>query len=260
MYQKHILRPIAAILVAVVAIVGLSGALPAFAQTDAQPTPVPMPIAPGSFPENTITVSGIGTASGEPDVAFIELGVEMSNADLATAYAEAAETMQQVIAALADYGIDRDDIRTSSVNGYPQDVYNPETGMPGDRTYRVSNIVRITVRNVADVEPVINEAVNAGANSIYNFNFGILDTETLEEEARLEAVSNARSRAEQLADALGVTVGRPVVISESYGQSNPVLPYERGLGGGGFDMASSMPVASGLLDVTVQILVTFELQ
>ena len=254
------LRPIAAILVAVVAVLGLA-ALPAFAQDTVQETPVPMPIAPGAFPENTITVTGLGTASGEPDVAYIELGVEMANADLATAYAEAAETMQQVIAALVDLGIDRADIRTSSVNVYPQDNYNPETGQPTDRTYRVSNTIRITVRNVEDVEPVINTAVNAGANSIYNFNFGILESEALEQTARQNAVENARARAEQLAAALGVTVGRPVVISESYGQSSPPIPFYGRGGGAAYDMAASnLPVESGQLDVSVQILVTFELQ
>lgn len=258
MQFKPMRRSIAVVVVAVAAVAGLVTALPAAAQADPQPTPAPVVLAPSQFPQNTITVTGIGTASGEPDVAFIELGVEMSDADLANAYAEAAETMQQVIAAVVDYGIDREDIRTSSVNVYPQDVYNPETGMPGNRTYRVSNIVRIAVRNVADVEPVINAAVNAGANSIYNLNFGIQDTEALEEAARLDAVANARSRAEQLAAALGVTVGSPVVISESYGQSNPVMPYGRGAG---LDMAaSSMPIESGQLDVTVQILVTFELE
>jgi len=260
MSYKRTLRPIAAILVAVVALVGLTAALPTLAQENAQETPVPMPIAPGAFPENTITVTGLGTASGEPDVAYIELGVEMANADLGAAYTEAAETMQQVIAALVDLGIDRSDIRTSSVNVYPQDNYNPETGQPTDRTYRVSNTIRITVRNVEEVEPVINTAVSAGANSIYNFNFGILDSEALEQTARQSAVENARARAEQLAAALGVTVGRPVVISESYGQSAPPIPYGRG-GGAAYDMAaSSLPVESGQLDVSVQILVTFELQ
>lgn len=259
MLKQRLTRPIAAILVAAVAVFGLAGALPALAQSDMQPTPVPMPMAPNTFPENTITVTGIGTASGEPDVAYIELGVEISNADLGSAYAEAAETMQQVIADLVDYGIAREDIRTSSVNVYPQDNYNPETGQPGDRTYRVSNTIRITVRNVDDVEPVINTAVSAGANSIYNFNFGILDTEALEESAREAAVSNARERADQLASALGVSVGRPVVISESYGTSAPPIPYARG--GAAYDtVQSSMPVETGQLDVSVQILVTFELQ
>ena len=83
MSQQRMRRPIAALIVAIVAVVGLVGALPSLAQDDLQPTPVPMPIAPGSFPENTITVTGLGTAFGEPDVAYIELGVEMTNSDLA---------------------------------------------------------------------------------------------------------------------------------------------------------------------------------
>jgi uncharacterized protein YggE len=257
MFRSQLTRTLGLTLAAAAVLVATVAALPAVAQDTVQ-TPVPQPVMPEQFPENTITVSGIGTASGEPDVAYIELGVETMNADLATAYAEAAETMQQVNRALIDLGVDAADIRTSSVNIYPQEQYNPETGAPGERTYRVSNTLRVTVREVTMVEQVIGTAVGAGANSIYNFNFAIEDVNALEQQAREVAVANARERADQLAAALGVSVGRPVVISEAYGGgTQPPLPYGRGGGGVAMDAATSFPIQPGQLDVTVQILVTF---
>jgi uncharacterized protein YggE len=246
------------VIAVVAAAVALVGLLPTFAQAQEPPlTPVPEFPEPGNFPVNTITVTGIGTASAEPDTAYLELGVEIVNEDLAAAYTEASDKLTQITAALVDLGIDANDIRTSSVNVYPQDQYDQNGQMSG-RTYRVSSTLRIKVADVSMVSDVIDTAVNAGANTIYSFNFAIEDTAGLEEQARQQAVANAKDRAQQLADALGVTVGNPVVISESYGSQTPPIPYASG---GGYDMAvaqsASLPVASGQLDVTVQILVTF---
>jgi len=244
--------------VLVIAILALAGVATSASAQDL--TPVPSMPAPADFPTNTLTVTGIGMAAGEPDIAYIDLGVETMDASIATAFATAADTMQNVISALSEAGIAREDIRTSAVNIYPQDNYDPQTGQPTDRTYRVSNTLHVTVRDVTMVETVINTAVNAGANSIYNFAFGIEDTAALEEQARQAAVANARLRADQLAAALGVTVGRPVVITESYG-GNPVPPIPYGYGGAAMDVAqSSLPVETGQLNVTVQILVTYSIQ
>ncbi len=247
------------VLTAILVAVGALGVAVVSAQEITPMPPGPGDIRPADFPANTITVTGIGNASGEPDLAYVELGVEMMNADLATAYAEAADTMQNVIQALVDAGVDRTDIRTSSVNIYPQDQYDPETGMPTDRTYRVSNTVRVTVRDVSMVESVINAAVNAGANTIYSFNFAIDDSVALEQQARISAVENARQRATELGQALGVTIGRPVVISETYGAFQP-FPID-GRGGAMFDAAqSALPVSPGQLEISVVITVTFSIE
>ncbi|MFO7320586.1 MAG: SIMPL domain-containing protein [Chloroflexota bacterium] len=255
MSTKAIIRPLAIVTIAVFAVAGLFTALPALAQ---EVTPVPPVVNQSQFPANTVTVAGIGVASGAPDIAYIELGVEMVEPELADAYSQAAGAIQAVIDALVDLGIAEEDIRTSSVNIYPQEQFNPQTGEPGERTYRVSNILRITVRDVSMIESVISTAVDAGANTIYNFNFGIDNSVELEQQARLDAVANARERAEQLASAVGASVGDAIVISESYGNYQPLQPYGRG-GAASMDVAA-MPIAPGQLDVTVQVLVTFTLE
>jgi uncharacterized protein YggE len=207
---------------------------------------------------NTITVTGLGSAYGEPDVAYVELGVEIVDADLATAFSQTSDQMNSVITAVTALGIERSDIQTTGINVYQEERYDPQTGPTGERVYRVRNIVRITVRDTAQIEAVINDAVNAGANTIYGLTFGILEVDALEQEARLSAVANARARAEQLAAALGVTVGQPVAIRETLG-SEGISPIGRFQGGGGLDMASAAPVSEGQLQVSVQIEVTFAL-
>lgn len=207
------------------------------------------------YPQNTITVSGFGTAFGEPDVAYIELGVELVQENLAEAYASSASTVNDVIAAVIAAGVDRADIQTTGVNIYPEDRYD-QSGSVSSRVYRVRNTVRVTVRDIANVEQVIGDGVNAGANTIYNLTFGIADPSTLEQDARVQAVENARSRAEQLAGALGVSVGAPVTIVEVINAGSPILYDGRG-GGGMMQAAVLQPVEGGQLSVGVQVQITF---
>jgi len=209
-----------------------------------------------TYPENTITVSGFGTAYGEPDLAYIELGVEIVEADLGQAFTSTADTMNAVIEALVELGIAREDLQTTGVNIFPEDRYSQD-GMTSTRVYRVRNTVRVTVRDIAQVESVISTGVDAGANTIYNLSFGIEDSAALEQEARVQAVENARQRAEQLAAALGLTVGEPIIISETLNQG---IPFAYGMGGGGGVMEMAVqPVSPGQLSVGVQVQITFSI-
>ncbi len=215
-----------------------------------------------SYPPETITVIGMGQAFGDPDVAYVQVGVEIGDADVNAAFSSANEVMNSVMAALREAGIAEQDLRTVSVNLYTIDeqVFGPD-GMPPApgsaqtlRTYRVSNILRVTIRDVARVGELIGVAVNAGANQIYGLEYSIADTGALAQEARVNALTDARDRAQQIADALGVTLGEATTVVEITGGGvSPVNEARFGVGGGG------VPLAEGQFSVTVQMQVTFSI-
>jgi hypothetical protein len=206
---------------------------------------------------NTITVTGLGTAYGEPDVAYVELGVEAINADLGAAFDEANRAIDSVIAALTEAGIDRADIQTTFLNVYQEEIYDPNTGTPsGERRYHVQNFVRVTVRDTAQLGERVSMAVDSGANRINGLNFSILDLAALESTAREAAGADARARAGQLATAFGGQLGSVISVREVFGSS-----AGGNLGRGGAMMESSAAsIAPGALQVSVQIEVTFALE
>ena len=209
------------------------------------------------FPAGTLTVDGSGQAAGAPDIAFVQLGVQTSDADVTVAYNAANETIQAVIDALVEWGIDRADIQTMGLSLYQDTPFDPATGMPGeDSIYRANNSVNVTVRDIARVGEVINTGVEAGANNINGLIFGLSDPSALEQEAREAAVADARARAEQLATLMGVELGSPTIIVESNAFQPP-----RPFGGGNFAMAQSdNAIEEGQLSVSVQVRVTFDIQ
>jgi uncharacterized protein YggE len=213
--------------------------------------------ANGYSPTNTITVSGMGDASGTPNVVYIQLGVNITDPNVGEAVSNTNETMNAVKEALLQKGVAEQDIQMTSFNVWPEERYDPATGSPtGERIYHVDSTFSITVRDVSQAGAVIEAALAAGANNVYGLSYGIDDTTALEEEARTQALADAKARAEQLAKGLGVTLGEPIMASESYGGGAvPMYEMAAGLGGGG----GAPPVSPGQLTVSVSVNVTYSI-
>jgi hypothetical protein len=207
----------------------------------------------------TVTVVGQGKASGTPDVAHINIGVETSAASAQDAVNANKVNMNALLAKIKALGIADKDIQTSNFSIYTErsQTYPTDTkaGTPDSVLYRVSNQVNLTVRDVAKLGDILDQAVSAGANSIYGVYFSVEDTTALEAQAREKAVADAKSRAETLAKLNGVTVGQVVTISEVIGSSTPVYysaAKADGLGG--------VPVEAGQFEVTMSVQVTYEIK
>ncbi len=206
----------------------------------------------------TITVNGFGEVFGAPDTAYINLGVDRSDADVTAAVEGARQTLAAVVDALvSEGGIAPNDIQTSGFFVYAEDRFDPMTGRPtGERVYRAQLSISVTVRDIDAASSVISLALNAGANSLNGLNFGIADTGALEADARLQAVADARERAQRLAEAFGVTLGEVISISEGVQLPGPV-PFPGGRAPAMADGLGGSNINPGQLGVSVQLAVTF---
>jgi uncharacterized protein YggE len=216
---------------------------------------------------NTITVVGSGEASGKPDVAFIQLGVEVVDADPGKALSQANDVIAKVTKAVEDEGVAESDIQTRGFNVYPRDPANQpmmapsipgtEPAMPQNvRSYQAQIAIFVKVKDISKAGPVIDAAVKAGANNVYNLSFGIDDPSKLEQQAREKAIANARQRAQQLADSLKVTLGDPVIVDESFGGGVAPLAYNNTMQGMG---GAATQINGGQLSVSVNLRITFSM-
>ena len=80
--------------------------------------------------------------------------------------------------------------------------------------YWVNNSLSITIRQLDTAGQVLQAAIEAGANSISGLTFTLGDPEPVKDSARALAVADARNRADVLADAAGVRVGKVLAIRE----------------------------------------------
>jgi hypothetical protein len=195
-----------------------------------------------------ISVSGEASVSVPPDLADVEAGVT-SEAKTAQAASDANNTaMGKLLLALKNAGIDPKDIQTSRLSLQPQNAPN-RTGPSAITSYRAGNRVTVRLRDVTVVASTIDMLVAAGANDIGGIQFMVSQASKLLDDARTQAVADARRKAEIYAKAAGVTLGAPLSISEE-GSPGP-MPFRKMAGG----MAAASPVAQGeeTLSVTVNV-------
>jgi uncharacterized protein YggE len=207
----------------------------------------------------SIVVSGYGEARGVPDMASVQLGISLIDSNIGEVVGEVNRIADAVQAAVIAAGVEEIDIQTTNYNVWPEDRYDPMTGMAtGERFFHIDSTIQVIVRDMGKMGNVIDVALDAGANNIYGITFGVEETEALSAEARALAIADAKERAGQLAEGMGVTLGAPLVISEGASQviSVPTMREAAfGIGGGG----GGAPISSGQATVSVMVSITYEI-
>jgi uncharacterized protein len=229
-------------------IVGLAPAV--WAQT--------IPVQP-SQPTPGISVLGEGIVLAQPDVARITIGADVSDPSLANAQAEAARRMDAVVAKLKADGIADNDIRTVSFNVTPQYDQGPNQGAPVLRGYNVQNQVEVRTTNVGGLGALLDDAVGSGATRVFGISFEASNMEDLKNQARDQAMANAQAKAQQLARAGSVTLGRPIAIDES--DTGGVTPIQvRTAAPAAAQAAPQTPIQPGQLQVSTTVRVVYAIQ
>lgn len=183
---------------------------------------------------NTVSVSGEGEVFAVPDLATFSFSVVEESDMVEDAQATAAEKINAAIAYLEDAGVEEKDIKTTAYNVFPQYDYlqQPCTEFscpPGRREFRgfeVRQTISVKVRDTEEAGELLSSIGEFGVNDISGLSFTIEDEDELQSEARELAIDDARDKAEELADQLGVRIVRVV----SFNESGPGLFY-RGVGG-----------------------------
>jgi uncharacterized protein YggE len=207
------------------------------------------PARADDFP-SAITVSGEASVSVAPDLAQIDAGVA-SDAKTAKEASDANNAaMGKVLLALKGAGIAEKDYQTSRLSLQPQYAPNRSTGASPVAGFRASNRVTVKIRDVTKVASIIDTLVGAGANDIGNISFEVTQASKLLDDAREQAVADARRKAEIYAKATGVTLGAPLSVSEG-GAPVPLFKARMATA----PMAAPAAVAPGeeTLSVTVNV-------
>ena len=206
----------------------------------------------------TVNVTGAGQAYLVPDIAYIYVGVHTEKPTASEAMTENNAQTQKMIQALKDFGIDSKDIRTTNFSIWPQDKYDPQSGMPtGQKTYSVDNTVYVTVRDLDKLGDLLDTVVAAGANTVNSIQFDVADKTDAIKNARAQAVKDAEAQAQALAEAAGLNLGEIQSLGFYDNQPSPV--YD-GKGGGAAVEAAAVPIQPGQLTITVTVNMTYAIK
>jgi uncharacterized protein YggE len=202
--------------------------------------------------DKIITVTGEATIAVTPDLAMIRGGVTSQGRTAQEASDANSRDMQAVIAALKQSGIEDRDIQTARLSINPlREATSSNRGRI--TSFQAVNQVTVRLRDVAKVAAVLDRMIGAGANDISGIEFSVSEPSKMLDQARKQAVIDARRKAEIYADAAGVRLGRAVAIQEegapaAYVARAPMLKA-----------AAAMPIAVGEESLRTSVTIAYEL-
>ncbi|HUG56491.1 MAG TPA: SIMPL domain-containing protein [Candidatus Limnocylindrales bacterium] len=202
-------------------------------------------------PAPGVVTTGEGTVAVRPDIALLGVGVVAQAATAADAQAQLAQRMAVVIERAKQLGIADADLVTSGYSIHP--MYAHDRGdSPRITGYQASQHLSLTYRDVDAVGAALDALVqNDGATNV-SIAFGLDDPKAAQAEARRLAIEDARSKAGAMASAAGVSLGRPLSITESGGGGIPFRTLDQA---GAEQVGTQIPV--GELDIVIHVQVQF---
>src|SRR5664279_747292 len=205
---------------------------------------------PARADDKLVTVTGEATVAIAPDMATIRVGVTSQGKSAREASETNGKQMTGVLAALKGAGIADRDVQTSSLSLQPQ--YDPnKSGAARLLGFQATNQVTVKIRAIDTLPDVLDRAISAGANEMSGIEFVVSEQSKLLDQARAEAISDARRKAELYAKAAGAKIGAVIAITEE-GSTPPRLMQAL--------RAGAAPVAPGEQTLRAVVTVSYELR
>jgi uncharacterized protein YggE len=214
------------------------------------------------------TSSGEGKVTAVPDQATVDAGVTAQSATVADAQSKVNLTTNKIIADLKKLGLLDKDIKTTDYSVSPN--YSNEVvpmGAPmmigGNQSiigYTVTQNLEVKVKPIDKANKVVDTATADGANLVGNVSFTFSDTlsKSLEQKATQEAVTDAKNKAQELANISGVHLGRIVNVVENSNQPRPLM-MAAGIASKTVDQSAPTNVTPGENTLTVDITLSYEI-
>ncbi|MGW1759420.1 SIMPL domain-containing protein [Streptomyces mirabilis] len=201
-----------------------------------------------------LSVFGAGSVRAEPQLVRVKLAVDVLEPSPDKAFQEAGSAVSRLRETLRGHGIP-----DASVSGSKLSLQSEYDGYGTGRKflgYRCQASYVIEIETIDDLQRLIVDAVDAGANRVDDVVFDVRDKPALRDEARRRAVDAARRKAEVYAEAAGVPLGTVLHIQDVDAESWEMRSH-RGHGGGGGN--SEGDLAPGMVEVHAGVLLGFSL-
>lgn len=205
----------------------------------------------------TVTVTGEGIRTVEPEYAEVIFHVEIVRPDPATAKTEADAIFARLMSVLARFKIKEEDINSAPIEVRPKQAYERDSMV--FKGYEVVREAKVTLRKLNDLEPLLKLAVEAGVNNVRDIELCHSRRAELEREAQKEACAQAKEKAAFFAAQFGAELGP---IRHLIPHAIPGGEFIAMAGGGSADPFASAPESTfkmGRINIRAAVQVVFDL-
>ena len=162
-----------------------------------------------------INVSGEGSVSVEPDIGYVNFSIVAGGENIYKLYQDNVSTVNEVVDALVEYGVSRDNITTEGFNIRDDYRHLPPEEREEKPSYVVTTDLKVLIEDLDEkMGEVMNIGIDSGANRVSSIQFDVEDPEEHYYDALEKALENAENKAERIADFYDATPGEVKRVNE----------------------------------------------
>ncbi|WP_042049461.1 SIMPL domain-containing protein [Aeromonas dhakensis] len=184
-----------------------------------------------------LVVSGYAEQKAEPDMLTLNVSVTALEKQGIKAKQQVDGKVAAFFGQLEGLGIKRTDVEAGNLVISPEYQY-PQNKKPELVGYRAQRQLAVKLYQLDKLSELMDTALKAGLESVSQIEYGLKTPQAMKEQARLGAVEDARSKAESLAKAFGMKLGK--VYSVEYRNNTPMPIYSRALKAAAMSPAADM--------------------
>ncbi len=173
---------------------------------------------------NTIAVSGMAEQEVAPDMAYIDVGINVRADDAETARTQEAQIASQIRRALLGLAITDNDLQNTSYYLY-QEYKVDRNGVRTADKYVLDSSIKVTVKDLDKLSQVIDNVVEAGATNISNITYALSTQNIIQRQLLATAVENARDKAAVVANAGSRSLGNMVSADINSFDGGTIVAY-----------------------------------
>lgn len=173
---------------------------------------------------NTIAVSGMAEQEVAPDMAYIDVGINVRADDAETARTQEAQIASQIRRALLGLAITDNDLQNTSYYLY-QEYKVDRNGVRTADKYVLDSSIKVTVKDLDKLSQVIDNVVEAGATNISNITYALSTQNIIQRQLLATAVENARDKAAVVANAGSRTLGNMLSADINSSDGGTIVAY-----------------------------------
>lgn len=209
---------------------------------------------------DTVTVSGLGTVQGTPDVVDVALQVSVVRPTTGEALDAANAVVDKLLSTLRQHGVAPADVQSTGLSLSPN--YDYSDNQQTLNGYQAGQSISARLRSADKRGEIISAAAGVSGNdvTINGLSFDLEDNAAYLAKAQVAAFAMAKATAGRYAGLAGRSLGRVITINQVTDQVSAPQPYANGAMASSGGAASSVPLAAGSQPVSVQVTVTWALR
>jgi len=163
--------------------------------------------------DNKLVVEGEATKIIESDRASFNFSVTGFGESLRSAIADARAKVNNATKVLSEYDIPEHNISTSTFES--GENYGDKAFWSSSKDFKTLMTVYVIVDSLKDLEEIIVNLSEVGIDKITNINYSLHEIEKYANQVKIDAIENAKTKAEMIANEFGVKLIKVIYIEES---------------------------------------------